>query len=88
MQGCTEDRDQAKFPRRDDYAGTESWRMNRALQSTQGKDGYSRGNNNRKRMMPADNAKYRNQVWLEDAVAEDWWKMWQVGRSQITKGLK
>lgn len=62
--------------------------MNRASLSTQGKDEYSRGNNNGERMIHADSAKYRNQVCLEDAVAEAWWKIRQAGRSQITKGLK
>lgn len=35
-------------------------------------------------MMPADNVKF---FWhrLEEAVAEDWWKMRQVRRSQSQK---
>lgn len=58
--------------------------MNGASLSTQGKDGYSRGSNSRKSMMPADNVKF---FWhrLEEAVAEDWWKMRQVRRSQSQK---
>lgn len=71
MQEFTEDRAQARLPRRDDYAGVESRNMNRASLSTQGKDMYSKESKSRKPMMPADNSKYRNQVWLEDAAAGD-----------------
>lgn len=88
VQGCTQDRDQTKLPRRDDYAGVESRKMNRASLSTRWRDGYSRENNSGEPMMPDDNTKYRNQVWLDDAVTEDGGKMRQVGRRQITKGLK
>lgn len=42
MWGCTGARDQAKLPRRHDYAGVESRRMNRASLNTQGKDRYPR----------------------------------------------
>lgn len=71
MWGCTGARDQAKLPRRHDYAGVECRRMNRASLNTQGKDRYSKESNSRKPMMPVDNSKYRNHVWLEDAAAWD-----------------
>lgn len=37
------------------------------------------------RMMPADNTNYRNQAWLEDAVAEDWWKTKQAEGTKSQK---
>lgn len=36
-------------------------------------------------MMPADNTNYKNQAWLEDAVAEDWWKTKQAEGTKSQK---
>lgn len=65
------DRDQVRLPRREDYAGVESRNIKRASLSTHRKDMYSKESKSRKHMMPTDNSKYRNQVWLKDAAAGD-----------------